>query len=258
MNEVKVKDIEAESLSRVKILYVEDEEESREELYEFLKRRVGKIYTADSGAAGIRSYEEHKPHIIIADLYMPEMGGIDMIKHIKNAGGNPYVIITSAVDETRVILEAVDAGINKYIIKPINVNELLEELNRFAMQINHHEQIWSGLLPDQKKLVEGEIKQEFASLLKRDTGKGPKDVTVFIDNTLVEITASSVLTPLEKTLIDRGNNSAIIIQNRRLFYEIKNKKICDMISKVLKSRVKVIDIIIDIDNDKNKIIFGMI
>lgn len=258
MKEENIKDMDVEYLSRTKILYVEDEAESREELYEFLKRRVGKIYTADSGVAGIKAYEEHKPHIIIADLFMPEMGGIDMVKHIKDAGGNPYVIITSAVGETRVILDAVDVGINKYIIKPINVNELLEELTRFARQISHHEQIWYSMSTEQKKLVEAEIKQDFASFLKRDTGKGPRDVTVFIDNNSVEITASAVLTPLEKNLVDRGNNSAIIIQNRRLFYEIKNKEICDMVSEALQSRVKILDIIVDINNDRNKIIFGMI
>ena len=65
-------------LANLKVLYVEDEEFHREQLGIFLKRRVGKLYLAENGKDGLNKFKELNPDIIITDLKMPEMDGIEM------------------------------------------------------------------------------------------------------------------------------------------------------------------------------------
>ena len=116
------------TLKELKVLYVEDDQATAEELSQFLKRRVGKVYVARDGQQGLELFEENKPDIIIADLFLPKIGGIEMVKAIRSKGFETPVIITSAVSDSNVILSAVDAGILKYLLKPIRTTELLREL----------------------------------------------------------------------------------------------------------------------------------
>ena len=106
-----------EILKNMKVLYVEDDEEAREELTDVLKRRVGKVIVGENGKRGLELYNDFLPDIIIADFYMPEMDGIEMIRRIRRQGADPAAIVISAVSEVNIILSAIDVGIDKYILK---------------------------------------------------------------------------------------------------------------------------------------------
>ena len=122
-------------LEKVKVLYVEDDDNARDALASMLKRRVGRLFTARDGAEGLSLFQTYQPEIIIADLFMPNMGGVEMIRQIKAAGHKPFVIITTAVSESKVILDAVDVGIDKYIVKPLDLSALMDELALMAGEV---------------------------------------------------------------------------------------------------------------------------
>lgn len=245
-------------LKQVKVLYVEDEDETRAELYEFLKRRVGKIYVAEDGAAGLEMYRENSPDIIIADLFMPRLSGVDMVRKIKKEGHNPGVIITSAIDDVNVILRAVDVGIDKYIIKPIDINQLLEALAPLASKIVEERKEIPAMSVDYKKKLEDEIKKVFAGFLKSSTGKGPKDVSVFLSEHAVEVTAYDVLTAYEKSILENSQNSVVIKQNRDLFYHAKAPDICKLIEGILERKVKLEKVCTDVEKGVNKIMISIL
>ena len=179
-----------EMLRNLKILYVEDDDEAREELIDVLKRRVGRVFACENGVRGLELYNDFKPDIIIADYYMPEMNGIEMIKQIHRQGEETAAIVISAVSEVDAILSAIDAGIHKYILKPVNVQELLEVLGELASELYEKRKRKSAALPENKKKVEDEIKREFSAMLKAMTGKGPKNVSVFMNGDSIEMVAS--------------------------------------------------------------------
>lgn len=244
-------------LQNMKILYVEDDIQAREELSDVLKRRAGRVFVGENGRKGLELYQDFLPDIILADLYMPEMDGIEMIQEIRKLKGNPAVIIISAVDDVDTILHAVDVGIDKYILKPVNLRELLDALAELAEIIQSRRHPSLSPLPENKKQIEGEIKKEFAAFLKSSTGKGPRDVNVFIHDNQIEILVSEVLTVFEKNLLDNYQNIAIIKHIRELFFSVKEKEVCQLITSVLGREVRMKEVLVNVEKDRNKLIFTM-
>lgn len=242
-------------LEQIKILYVEDDEQAREELHDVLKRRAGKVITADNGRQGLELYKAHHPDIILADLYMPEMDGIEMIRQIRADGSEPSVIVLSAVNEVDTVLDAVDAGINKYLLKPVQLDELLRCLMELAQEIYSDQKSGTGTVSENKRQLENKLKREFAAFIKTTTGKGPRDVDVFIRSGTVEITITEAMTVLEKNILDRSQNIVIIKNIRTLFYSVKEDDICRMIASVINRRVLLKEVSINVEKDSNKLIF---
>ncbi|MCI8647411.1 MAG: response regulator [Firmicutes bacterium] len=247
-----------ELLKNMKILYVEDNSEAREELTDVLKRRAGKVLTAENGKQGVELYEDHLPDIVLADLYMPEMGGIEMIRQIRRLSGSPAVIVISAANEVDTILGAVDAGIDKYLRKPVSLKALLEALSELAELLQSQRPGGIAIPPENKKVAEAEIKKEFAAFLKASTGKGPRDVSVFIQDNHIEIMAAEVLTVLEKSLLDDSRSSTAIRQIRELFFSVKETQLCEMLFSILRYDVRLKEILINPEKDRNKLIFTIL
>lgn len=244
-----------EMLKNMKILYVEDDPQAREELLEVLKRRVGKVFAGENGKQGLELYLDHEPDIVIADLYMPEMDGLEMIRQIRAAGHAPEVIVTSAVEDANTIIGAIDAGVAKYILKPVDLSELLEVLRQQAAAIYERRNKQAAVLPENRKKVEDEMKKEFSAFLKSTTGKGPREVSVFMNDERIELVASEILTIFEKNMLDNYQNIAIIRHIRELFFSVKGEEICQMLTRISGRRVLLKEVIVNIEKDKNKLIF---
>jgi len=110
------------------ILYVEDDKSSSDEISFFLENHVGNLYVANNGEEGLKLFKNHHIDLIITDVQMPVMDGISMIKEIKTFEKNVPIIITTAFNETNYLIEALNLGINKYLLKPINLKELLSNI----------------------------------------------------------------------------------------------------------------------------------
>lgn len=242
-------------LKNMKLLYVEDDHQAREELLDVLKRRAGKVMAAENGKQGLDIYGDFDPDIIIADLYMPEMDGLEMVRRIKAQNRNPAVIIISAAEDVDTILHAIDLGIVKYILKPVNIQELLTVLSEQAEAIYGKRQREQAVLPENRKQVEDEIKREFAYWLKNTSGKGPRNVSVFMNDERIELVASEVLTIFEKNLLDNYQNIAIIKYVRELFFSVKAEEICQLILRISGRKVTLNEVVINAEKDKNKLIF---
>lgn len=237
----------------MKILYVEDELEAREALGKYLKRRFGKIFTAVDGLDGLNQFKINRPDLVIVDLYMPNMDGLEMIREIKKLSPDAHVIVTTAVDDVGVILKSVDIGINKYLLKPIDPVELTGAINEYltiAAQKQKAEEVFEA---ENKRQLEDKIKKEFTSYLKTSTGKGPSGVSVFIDYDKIEIKAFDAITVMEKNMLDNCQNNIIIEQYRKLFYSINEDAICNLVHEIIGSRVKFQHVEVSMEDRSNTI-----
>jgi len=110
------------------LLYVEDEENIREEMIEILGLDFEKIYSASNGKEGLELYFQHRPDVIISDIQMPVMDGISMSKEILSNNKDAKIILTTAFNEKTYIDEAMALGIHGYINKPIHIDELFKKI----------------------------------------------------------------------------------------------------------------------------------
>ncbi len=116
------------------VLYVEDDPATREEVSFFLERSVKIFYTAKNGAEGLRLYKEHAPDLVITDIEMPVMDGLKMIESIKRLKRDVPVIVTTAYHENDYLLNAVNIGVDRYLLKPLNLRQLRAEMEELLKE----------------------------------------------------------------------------------------------------------------------------
>ncbi len=125
-------DTEVALLKKFTVLYVEDDGDIRDQLAHFLKRRVGTLHVATNGQEGLEAFQTHHPDIVVTDILMPVMDGLKMSEQIKELSPPTPIVVTTAFNETKFFLRAIDIGIDKYVIKPVNTDLLAEVLIQCA------------------------------------------------------------------------------------------------------------------------------
>jgi PAS domain S-box-containing protein len=113
----------------VTLLYVEDEESTLEYLSLMLRDRFNNLICARDGLEGLQLFQQYSPDIVITDIIMPNMDGISMSRKIRELSADVQLIALTALSDSENLLEAIDAGINKFIVKPVilkNLNAVIE------------------------------------------------------------------------------------------------------------------------------------
>lgn len=114
-----------ENYSKVKsILYVEDEKGIRDELSEVLENFCEHLYVADDGFQGLKQFKKHNPSIVITDIKMPTMDGVEMSKKIREIDDKARIVFTTAFSDVDFFQEAIELQVNGYILKPISLDAL--------------------------------------------------------------------------------------------------------------------------------------
>ncbi|MFY4842394.1 response regulator transcription factor [Aliarcobacter butzleri] len=117
-----------EKLKTLTLLYVEDEEGIRKNIADSLRYYLKDVYEASNGEEGYLVYKEKAPNIILSDIHMPILNGIEFIKKVRqNDRITPVVMITAHTDK-EYLLQAVELHMEKYLVKPIELELLFEVL----------------------------------------------------------------------------------------------------------------------------------
>lgn len=114
-------------MNRTLILVVEDDKPVQNLMTTTLKAHDYKYLTAMNGETAILEASSHNPDIILLDLGLPDMDGIEVIKKIRTWSNVPIIIISARSEDTDKV-EALDAGADDYLTKPFSVEELLARL----------------------------------------------------------------------------------------------------------------------------------
>lgn len=112
----------------IKILYVEDDEIARENGVEFLENFFEQIYEAKDAIVALQLYEKYKPDIIITDIQMPKLNGLEFVKRIREKDKKTQIIIITAFCDKDYLLKAIELQLVKYLVKPVKEKEFEEAL----------------------------------------------------------------------------------------------------------------------------------
>lgn len=116
------------NFSNLTLLYVEDDEIIRQNAVEYLKNYCKEVFQAKDGQEALSIYQVKKPDIIISDIEMPQLNGLEMAKQIRRKDKKTPIIIVTAYTDKNYLLQAVELQLIKYITKPINSKKLKEAL----------------------------------------------------------------------------------------------------------------------------------
>lgn len=141
------------AFSKISLLYVEDDEDIRNELVEVLELEFKAVYVAKDGEEGLHLYKRHHPDIVVSDIQMPKMDGLEMCEEIRKIDSEIPIIITTAFNEPSFLIKSIDIGVDKYVVKPINIAKLEETLFRCSKFVFQNRKI-NDLIELSKQLMD--------------------------------------------------------------------------------------------------------
>lgn len=124
----------------LKVLYVEDDPTLREEISLFLSDIFPHIDLANNGEEGLLKLAQNHYHLVITDIRMPIMDGIEMIEKIKELYPQQPILVTSAHNESEYLVKLINLGVNNFITKPLQSEQILNVLYYIVEKI-HQEQL---------------------------------------------------------------------------------------------------------------------
>lgn len=143
-------DMNSENIEPLTLLYVEDEYDSRTLLSSMIETRFPSIqlFTAENGKEGLEFYSQCSTDILVTDISMPNMDGLQMARRIKALNPEVLIIVLTARTDTRYLLDSIDIGINQYVLKPIDskllfsaIQQCIDTITLKRMVTKQHEDI---------------------------------------------------------------------------------------------------------------------
>lgn len=123
--------METEKLD-ISVLFVEDEDLLRAIYERILDKFVKKLYIAENGKAGLEAYHEFRPDLIITDIMMPVMDGLEMVETIRKEDSDVRMVILSAYGEAEYFMDAIKIGVNSFLLKPVETKKLTALVHELA------------------------------------------------------------------------------------------------------------------------------
>lgn len=108
-----------------KILSIEDSDFERNVLSNIIEDEGHELVEAENGETGLEKYEEEDPDLVLLDLRLPDIDGLDVLEKLKDRDPNVKVVVVSIVREEETIQEAKDLGAEDYIEKPVDEDKLV-------------------------------------------------------------------------------------------------------------------------------------
>lgn len=136
-----------EYTKELNVLYVEDDRLIREETSVVFEKFFKKVFVANDGHDGLESYKSFKEDsgsfydLVISDINMPNMNGIEMIQEIEKINSDQSVIVISAHNETEYVVPLIECGVDSFLLKPIDVGMVIKVINKVCKQIHDRKAI---------------------------------------------------------------------------------------------------------------------
>lgn len=122
-------------LRDITILYVEDDPALRAQIVFSLKLVAARVIEAENGSQGIAKFKQYNPDMVVSDIRMPIMDGLEMIRALRKINPDVPIIICTAFTETDYLLRSIELGVSAYLPKPLVVENLLNAVIRLSEPI---------------------------------------------------------------------------------------------------------------------------
>ena len=152
------------------VLLVDDHKLVRQGVRAFLEAHAEFLVVgeAESGAEAVKLAEQHIPDVVLMDLIMPEMDGVEATRQVKNISPRSQIVVLTSYHEDEHIFPALEAGATSYLLKDIDMEELAEAIRRSARgEVTLHPRVAARILQELHGTKRDEI-NPFTELTKRE------------------------------------------------------------------------------------------
>ena len=122
-------------LDEITILFVDDDHNTRDMIGTLLKSYCEEVFLASDGIEGLKLYKEKKPDIVISDITMPNMCGLEMSQEIKKINPNQVISLFTARENNSSKRRASKIGIDMFLQKPLDEEQFFNSLHYLAMSV---------------------------------------------------------------------------------------------------------------------------
>jgi len=105
------------------------------QILNLLKRRGREVIVAKNGKEGLALFRQQGPDLVVTDIRMPVMDGLTMAKEIKALNSDVKIIVTTAFTDISYLMDAIDLGIDQYVVKPVDIDRLLAAIDKCVENI---------------------------------------------------------------------------------------------------------------------------
>lgn len=206
-----------EKYKKIKVLCIEDEPLIRENQVDYLRRFFNTIYEASNANDALDIIENKKPDLVITDIEMSNLNGLDMIRLIRKKNNELKIIVLTAYSNKEYLLDAIDLGLVKYLIKPIDHETFypillqcakdITEKNNTQIQISDNcifDSINLEVKLDNKTFILSKYEADFLMLLYNNkpniVNYDQIQYEVWFDNVMTETSLRTLVKSLRKKL----------------------------------------------------------
>jgi signal transduction histidine kinase len=157
----------------ISLLYVEDDAATREQVSRVLAARGYRMTVAESGEQGLEFFHELNPDIVLTDIMMPRLNGLEMARAMRVQSPEIQIVCMTAFSDTSFLIEAIDIGVNQFVLKPVEFSRLFTALDRCQemVEFRKRQKILEAAILNAKKieavsLLAGGIAHDFNNLLQ--------------------------------------------------------------------------------------------
>jgi len=199
------------------LLYVEDNQDAKEMTSMILEDFFDTIIFGEDGEDGFQKFQENHIDLVITDINMPKMNGIEMCKKIRAINNDIPLIILSAHNEDNFFIQSIHIGINGYILKPIDINQLTNLLSRVINNYKNAQEAKENL----HLLEEYKEAANQSSIVSKTDQKG---IITYINDEFCKISGYSreELIGKNHNIVRHPDNPKSIFEN--MWHTIKDKK----------------------------------
>ena len=119
-----------EQLIKARVLVVDDDPILRTHLKRLTSKFVSEVEVAADGAEGLARWHQWRPDVVVTDIFMPGMNGLEMSQAIKAEDPDAQIVVITADKESETLLHALSIGVERYITKPVDMHLLIDAISK--------------------------------------------------------------------------------------------------------------------------------
>jgi len=206
-----------EYLKKIRVLYVEDDSDTLYFSSMLLREIFDDLILAKDGQEGFEKFKKEKPDLIITDINMPLLNGLGMIELIRKEDKNIPIIILSAYNDNKMFLDSIKLGIDGYLLKPLELENLIAILKKVVEKLIYTDSIRNNI-----KFLNAFVEATNHSSIVSKTD--PKGIITYVNDEFCKISGYSKEELIGKphNIVRHPNNPKEIY--RQMWDVIKNKK----------------------------------